>query len=48
MDEIHENQLGQVLTGAEAIPRASHPQRLRRRLETSMKHSRLRRRLEST
>ena len=53
MDEIHENQLGEVLTyqfepvlnkntgssGAEAIPRASHPQRLRRRLETSMKHS---------
>ncbi|CAB4013112.1 Hypothetical predicted protein, partial [Paramuricea clavata] len=29
-------------SGAEAIPRASRPQRLRRRLETSMKHSRLR------
>ncbi|CAB4004113.1 Hypothetical predicted protein, partial [Paramuricea clavata] len=59
MDEIHENQLGEVLpyqfelvlnkntgsSGAEAIPsnpRASRPQRLRRRLETSMKHSRLR------
>jgi hypothetical protein len=56
MDEIHENQLGEVLpyqfepvlnentgsSGAEAIPRANHPQRLRRRLETSTKHSRLR------
>jgi hypothetical protein len=56
MDEIHENQLGEVLTyqfepvlnkntgsgGVEAIPRASHPQGLRRRLETSMKRSRLR------
>jgi hypothetical protein len=58
MDEIHENQLGEVLpyqfepvlnkntgsSGAEAIPRASHfiSQRLRRRHETSTKHSRLR------
>jgi hypothetical protein len=53
MDEIHENQLGEVLTyqfepvlnkntgssGAEAIPVILSPQRLRRRLETSMKHS---------